>query len=39
VTKQCTEAVDAKGRPRFVDGVSVEFNFEAVPVKKLLPPQ
>jgi hypothetical protein len=39
VTKQCTEAVDAAGKPRFVDGISVELNFTALPVKKLLPPQ
>ena len=27
VVKQCTEALDDKGRPRFVDGISVEINF------------
>jgi hypothetical protein len=30
VTKHCTEAVDAAGKPRFVDGISVELNFETV---------
>lgn len=33
VTKQCTEATDSKGNLRFVDGISVELNFETVPVK------
>jgi len=28
---QCTDAVDEHGQPRFVDGVSIELNFEAVP--------
>lgn len=27
----CTEAVDDRGRPRFVDGISVEMNFETAP--------
>jgi len=31
VTKQCTEAVDDKGNPKFVDGISVELNFETEP--------
>ena len=31
VTKQCTEMTDDAGNLRFVDGVSVELNFEAVP--------
>jgi Putative metal-binding motif len=35
VTKHCTEAVDSKGNPRFVDGVSVELNLETVPLAKL----
>jgi hypothetical protein len=32
VTKQCTEALDSNGKLRFVDGISVEINFETVPV-------
>ena len=35
VTVNCTEAVDDKGNLRFVDGVSVELNFDTVPA--LLP--
>jgi len=31
VTKHCTEATDAKGNPRFVDGISVELDFETRP--------
>ena len=27
---QCTEAIDGDGKPRFVDGISVELNFETV---------
>jgi len=30
-TTQCTEAVDNAGKPRFVDGISVELNFETRP--------
>lgn len=33
--KQCTEALDAKGNPRFVDGISIAFVFSAVPAGKL----
>lgn len=39
VTKHCTEALDAKGKPRFVDGISVELNFETTPFKKLVAPK
>jgi len=35
VLAHCTEAVDSKGRARFVDGVSVELNFTTAPVNKL----
>jgi hypothetical protein len=28
---QCTEALDKSGKPRFVDGISVELNFETRP--------
>lgn len=31
VTVECTEAMDDEGNYRFVDGISVELNFEAVP--------
>ncbi|RMH39272.1 MAG: hypothetical protein D6689_17015 [Deltaproteobacteria bacterium] len=31
VIKNCTEAVDGDGNLRFVDGISVELNFETVP--------
>ena len=33
--KQCTEALDEDGKPRFVDGFSVAFTFEATPVLSL----
>ncbi len=29
----CTTAVDREGKPRFVDGVSIELNFESVPAE------
>jgi hypothetical protein len=32
---QCTEALDKNGKPRFVDGISVAFTFEAVPAAML----
>lgn len=35
VTKHCTEAVDGDGKPRFVDGISVELNFETAPATLL----
>ena len=38
VTKQCTEAVDSHGKPRFVDGISVELNFTTSKVKSIKPP-
>jgi len=38
VTKQCTEAVDSHGKPRFVDGISVELNFTTSPIKSIKPP-
>jgi hypothetical protein len=28
---ECTDAVDASGKPRFVDGISVELNFQTQP--------
>ncbi len=31
ITMQCTEAVDADGKLRFVDGISIEMNFDTVP--------
>jgi hypothetical protein len=33
--KQCSEAVDKNGKPRFIDGFSVAFTFEATPVLTL----
>ncbi len=33
--KQCSEALDKDGKPRFVDGLSVAFTFEASPVLSL----
>jgi hypothetical protein len=38
VTKHCTEALDAAGKPRFVDGISVELNFKTAPADLLRPP-
>jgi len=38
VTKHCTEALDAKGNPRFVDGISVELNFKTSRIHSLQPP-
>jgi hypothetical protein len=38
VVKQCTEAVDAHGKPRFVDGISVELNFTTSRIKSIKPP-
>ncbi|HEV7555487.1 MAG TPA: putative metal-binding motif-containing protein [Kofleriaceae bacterium] len=35
---QCTDAVDDQGNPRFVDGISVELNFETLPLKSIKPP-
>jgi len=37
VTKHCTESVDANGKPRFVDGISVELNFETAPATLVAP--
>ncbi len=39
VMMQCTEALLPNGNLRFVDGISVELNFDTVPVAKLLPPK
>jgi hypothetical protein len=38
VTKQCSEAVDKNGKPRFVDGISVELNFTTSKIKAIKPP-
>jgi hypothetical protein len=38
VTKHCTEAVDATGKPRFVDGISVELNFTTSKISSIKPP-
>ncbi|MDX2094045.1 MAG: putative metal-binding motif-containing protein [Kofleriaceae bacterium] len=37
-TMQCTEAVEG-GKRRFVDGISVELNFETVNIKSIKPPR
>ncbi len=37
VTKHCTEALDGKGKPRFVDGISVELNFRTAPANLVRP--
>ena len=37
ITKHCTEAMK-DGKPRFVDGISVELNFGTSPIKGLKPP-
>lgn len=37
VTRNCTEVLDDSGKLRFVDGISVEINFETVPT--ILPEQ
>ena len=37
VTKHCSEAVDANGKPRFPDGVSVELNFRTAPADLVRP--
>ncbi len=37
-TIQCTEALDGD-QPRFIDGISVELNFETSPVKAIKPPR
>ena len=34
---QCTDAMDAMGNYRFVDGISVEMNFETVPAAMFIP--
>jgi hypothetical protein len=38
VTMQCTEAMEG-GKRRFVDGISVELNFETVNIKSIKPPR
>ena len=35
---QCTQAVDKNGKPRFVDGISVELNFTTSPIHAVKPP-
>ena len=35
---QCTEAMKGD-KPRFVDGISVELNFETSPIKSIKPPR
>lgn len=35
VVRHCTAALDSKGKPRFVDGISIELNFETAPANLL----
>lgn len=35
---QCTQAKDKNGKPRFVDGISVELNFATAPIHSIKPP-
>jgi hypothetical protein len=37
-TTQCTEALLPNGKPRFVDGISVEMNFSTTRIKSIQPP-
>ncbi|MEZ4402001.1 MAG: putative metal-binding motif-containing protein [Kofleriaceae bacterium] len=37
VTQHCTEAIGPNGKPRFVDGISVELNFETAPATLIAP--
>ena len=37
-TIQCTTALDKNGKPRFVDGISVELNFTTTRIKSIKPP-
>jgi hypothetical protein len=34
---QCSQAVDANGKPRFVDGISIAVDYEAVPAELVAP--
>lgn len=36
--KQCSEALLPNGKPRFVDGISVEMNFSTTRIKSIKPP-
>jgi hypothetical protein len=38
-TTQCSEAMGSNGKPRFVDGISVEMNFQTTPIHGIKPPQ
>ena len=37
VVQHCTEAIGPNGKPRFVDGISVELNFETAPATLVAP--
>lgn len=37
VMQHCTEAIGPNGKPRFVDGISVELNFETAPATLVAP--
>jgi len=38
ILTHCAQAMDSHGKPRFVDGVSVELNFTTSRIKSILPP-
>ena len=38
ILTHCAQAVDAKGKPRFVDGISVELNFDTARIHSIKPP-
>ncbi len=38
-TTQCSEAMGPNGKPRFVDGISVEMNFQTSKIHSIKPPQ
>ncbi len=39
IIDHCAQAVDAHGKPRFVDGISVELNFTTTLIHSITPPQ
>ena len=38
IVDHCAQAVDSKGKPRFVDGISVELNFQTTAIHSIKPP-
>jgi hypothetical protein len=39
ILTHCAQATLPNGKPRFVDGISVELNFETAPIKSIKPPK